>query len=293
VHSEDHVQHMRAVCSGDDIVWAGPEARASRRSWDASLHAVGGMLQAVDLLLANEMSNAYLLMRPPGHHASAERAMGFCLFNAVAVAARYAQAKDVGRVAIVDWDVHHGNGTQDIFYADGSILFISLHQDGLYPAGSGSLAEIGTGEGEGFTVNVPLPAGTGDPGYVCAFDVVVEPVIRNFEPDLVLVSAGQDPAASDPLGRMSVTTEGFRAIAARVKKLADEVCGGRILAYQEGGYSVEHKPFCTLAIIEALADLPPSFAGDPLEIDVPLELGSAQSSAVESAATALRKWWPT
>jgi acetoin utilization deacetylase AcuC-like enzyme len=293
VHSKNHIEHVRAVCSGDDIVWAGPEARASRRSWNASLHAVGGLLEAVDLLLANEMSNAYLLMRPPGHHASADRAMGFCLFNAVAVAARYAQAKDVGRVAIVDWDVHHGNGTQDVFYADGTVLFVSLHQDGLYPAGSGTLAEVGTGEGEGFTVNVPLPAGTGDHGYAYAFEAVVEPVICKFEPDLVLVSAGQDPAASDPLGRMSVTTEGFRAMASRVKSVADEICGGRILAYQEGGYSVEHKPFCTLAIIEALADLPPSLEGDPLEIDVPLELGGKQLSAVQRAAGAHRKRWAT
>jgi acetoin utilization deacetylase AcuC-like enzyme len=293
VHSEGHVERVRAACASDEIVWVGPEARASRASWDPSLLAVGGLLEAVDHVLAGRLSNAYVLQRPPGHHASADRAMGFCLFNAVAVAARYAQGRGLARVAVVDWDVHHGNGTQDIFYADDSVLFVSLHQDGLYPPGSGTLAEVGTGDGQGLTVNIPLPAGTGDAGYACAFGAVVEPVVSNFGPDIILVSAGQDPAASDPLGRMSATTEGFRAMAERLASVANEVCGGRIVAFQEGGYSVEHMPYCTLAIIEALAGLPPSFDGDPLEVDAPTELGGNQLSAVQRAATGLKRWWPT
>jgi acetoin utilization deacetylase AcuC-like enzyme len=160
----------------------------------------------------------YELLRPPGHHVSAKTAMGFCLFNAVAIAARYAQQLlGLGRVAILDWDVHHGNGTQDVFFDDPSVLFLSLHQDGLYPPESGSLAEIGHAKGEGYNLNLPLPAGTGDPGYERALEVVVEPTIRQFGPDVILISAGQDPAASDPLGRMSVTTEGFRAPSQRAR----------------------------------------------------------------------------
>jgi acetoin utilization deacetylase AcuC-like enzyme len=293
VHSEAHLIRVRAACARDEVVWVGPEARASRSSWDPSLLAAGGLLSAVDLVLTGKLSNAYLLLRPPGHHASADRAMGFCLFNAVAVGARHAQLRGLGRVAIVDWDVHHGNGTQDIFYGDDSVLFVSLHQDGLYPAGSGTLTEVGTGDGEGFTVNIPLQAGTGDAGYALAFDAVVEPVVRRFGPDIILVSAGQDPAASDPLGRMSATTEGFRAMATRLVSLANEVCEGRILAFQEGGYSVEHMPYCTLAIIEALAGLPPTFDGDPLEIDVPTDMGDGQLGAVERAARVQRRWWGT
>jgi acetoin utilization deacetylase AcuC-like enzyme len=282
VHAPEHVEAVCEAHRRGGVQWVGPEARVSAGSWQAALLAVGGLLETVARVAAGSLANGYVLLRPPGHHAAAGRPMGFCLFNAVAVAARTLG----GRVAIVDWDVHHGNGTQEIFWRDPSVLFVSLHQDDLYPKGLGAVAERGGGAGEGATVNVPLPAGTGDEGYELAFQRVVAPALRRFGPDFILVSAGQDAAASDPLGRMSVTTEGFRALAAGVKQLAEELCGGRVVAFQEGGYSLDHLPLCTLAIVEALACLPPSWPSDPLELDVPARLTEAERRAVDVAAEA-------
>lgn len=278
VHPAVLIETVRAASERGGLEWVGPEARTSAATWTAARLAVGGLLEAVDRVVAGELENAFVCCRPPGHHASAEQAMGFCLFNAVAVAARHVG----GRVAIIDWDVHHGNGTQEIFYADPSVLFVSLHQDDLYPKGMGTLEQ----RGDGTTVNIPLPAGTGDDGYRYAFEQVVAPAVRRFGPDFILVSAGQDAAASDTHGRMSVTTEGFRAMATATKLLAEELCGGRVVAFLEGGYSLDHLPLCTLAIVEALAGLPPSWERDPLELDVPTALGDDARHAVDAAARA-------
>jgi acetoin utilization deacetylase AcuC-like enzyme len=283
VHTERHVEAMRAACAQDGVVWVGPEARVTRASWQAALVAVGGLLECVDRVADGSLATAYVFCRPPGHHASADRAMGFCLFNAVAIAARRLQRRHgIERLAIVDWDVHHGNGTQAIFDDDASVLFVSLHQDGLYPKGSGAL-----GEGGATTLNVPLPAGTGDDGYVLAFEQVVAPALRAFRPEFVLVSAGQDPAAGDTHGRMSMTTEGFRALAAGTRSLAADLCDARTVAFQEGGYGLDHLPFCNLAVVEALAGLPPSWRKDPLELDVPEGVSDEVRRAVEAAAMRL------
>ena len=265
VHPASLIETVRSASERGGLEWVGPEARTSAGTWTAARLAIGGLLEAADRVLAGELENAFVCCRPPGHHASAEQAMGFCLFNAVAVAARHLG----GRVAIIDWDVHHGNGTQEIFYTEPSVLFVSLHQDDLYPKGSGTLEQ----RGDGTTVNIPLPAGTGDDGYRYAFERVVVPALRRFGPDFILVSAGQDAAASDTHGRMSVTTEGFRAMAAATKLLAEELCNGRVVAFLEGGYSLDHLPLCTLAIVEELAGLEPSWERDPLELDVPVVLG--------------------
>lgn len=292
VHAPDLIDRIEKACAGNELVWVGPEARAGRKSWKPALKAAGGAVRAVDAVLAGEVGNAYVLVRPPGHHASATVPMGFCLFNNVAIACRHAQKRrGVDKVAIVDWDVHHGNGTQAIFYEDSQVLFISLHQDHLYPVDTGSVAEMGNGAGEGATVNIPMPAGSGDRGYALAFDSIVEPLIRRFRPDLILASAGQDASAADPLGRMSVTTEGFRYMASHVTLLAGDVCDGRLVAVQEGGYSPDHMPYCTLAIIEAMAGLEPTLLGDPLELDVPIELQDSEVRAVNAAREAHRSRW--
>jgi len=284
VHDAATIQRVKAACDGDEIVWVGPDARAGRSSWRPALKAVGGSIQAVDDVISGKVDNAYALVRPPGHHASATVPMGFCLFNNIAIAARHAQKRHgLQKIAIVDWDVHHGNGTQAIFYDDPSVLFISLHQDGLYPRDTGTLAERGTGRGEGYNVNVPLPAGSSDLGYRLAFEKVVLPRVERFRPDLILVSAGQDASGADPLGRMSLTTEGFRAMSGMVRVLASELCGGRLVMLQEGGYSVDHMPFATLAIIEAMAGLEPALKGEPLELDGPNALQASEVAAVDAA----------
>jgi len=271
VHSALYIERIREACAREEHLVVGPEARVGPDSWEPALLSAGGGLAAVEWALEAPDRRAYVLTRPPGHHASAEQAMGFCLFNNVALAARRAQQLGAERVAIVDWDVHHGNGTEDVFAADPSVLFVSLHQDDLYPAGRGRAEDRGVGEGIGATVNVPLPAGSGDGAYARAVGDVVAPAVSAFGPDLILVSAGQDAAASDPLGRMSVTAEGFRAMTRALAGLSDTHCDGRLVAVQEGGYSTDHMPFCTLAIVEELAGLEPTFATDPMELDVPAD----------------------
>jgi acetoin utilization deacetylase AcuC-like enzyme len=269
VHSAPHIERIREACARGETLEVGPGARVGPDSWEPALLSAGGALAAVEWALAEPRRRAYVLTRPPGHHASAEQAMGFCLFNNVALAARRAQQLGAERVAIVDWDVHHGNGTEDVFAADPSVLFVSLHQQDLYPAGRGRAEDRGTGEGLGTTVNLPLPAGSGDRAYARAMSDAVVPAVSAFAPDLILVSAGQDAAASDPLGRMCVTAEGFRAMTGALAELAETHCDGRIVALQEGGYSTDHMPFCTLAIVEELAGLEPSFATDPMVLDIP------------------------
>jgi acetoin utilization deacetylase AcuC-like enzyme len=222
-----------------------------------------------------------VLARPPGHHAEREASMGFCLFNNMGVAARWAQQEHcVGRIAVIDWDVHHGNGTEEIFYEDGSVLTISLHQDRLYPPDRGGVDVKGGGDGEGRNVNIPLPAFTGDEGYALAFERIVEPVVRAFEPELILVGAGQDASASDPLGRMAITTTGYRALTDRVLALA---AGRPIVFNLEGGYSLFHLPLANLAILEGLLGIPPAFPEDPIGCDVPDTLRDDVLAAVAAA----------
>lgn len=255
VHSRGHVDHVRRVClaGGGET---GEYAPASPESYDVALLAVGGALAAVDAVLNGIVRNAYVLSRPPGHHATPDQAMGFCFFNNVAIAARYAQDRyALRRVAILDWDVHHGNGTQAAFYADREVLFISLHQEDWYPTGSGAVTQTGEGDGEGYTINVPLPAGTGNAGYLEALDRVVLPAISQFRPELIIVSAGQDASGVDPLGRMAMSSNGFREIASRVADLADRICGGLLVACHEGGYSQGYAPICTWAVIEGMSNV--------------------------------------
>jgi acetoin utilization deacetylase AcuC-like enzyme len=253
IHTRDYiarVRHLAAAGGGD----AGVNAPLGPDGFAIAALAAGGATAAVDAVIGGTVRNAYALVRPPGHHAVADRGLGFCIFNNIAIAARHAQrAHGLRRVAIVDWDVHDGNGTHEAFYDDGDVLFISLHQEGLFPVDMGLVEQTGRGAGEGRTVNIPLPPGSGDAAYAAAFARIVAPVVRQFAPELLLISCGLDASAFDPLGRMNLSTDAFRMMTRFALDLADECCGGRLVVIHEGGYSQTYVPACTLAVIETLA----------------------------------------
>jgi acetoin utilization deacetylase AcuC-like enzyme len=221
-------------------------------SWDVAARAAGGVLNAVDAVCRGEVSNAFCAVRPPGHHANASRGMGFCLFNNVALAARYAQQHHgVGRVMIVDWDVHHGNGTQDIFYDDGSVFFFSTHQWPLYP-GTGRADETGEGQGTGSTMNFPFPAGSGRAEILGAVENALIPAAAKFQPELVLISAGFDSRVGDLLGRFTLTDRDFADLTRAVMSIADQHASGRLVSMLEGGYSLEGLGSAAAAHVTAL-----------------------------------------
>ncbi len=242
-----------------------PETAASGGSWEAALHAAGAACDAVERLLAGDAAAAFCGMRPPGHHAERDRAMGFCLFNSIAVGAEHALAAGgVERVMILDWDVHHGNGTEEIFKASDRVLFSSIHQWPLYP-GTGAHDYVGEGRGEGFTLNMPVPAGTGGQEFLALIQHVVAPVARSFEPGLLAISAGFDAHRADPLASCLVETDGFGQMAAAVRILGQEV-GAPILMCLEGGYQPDALAQSVLATLAALgsADEPPLADPDPV-----------------------------
>jgi len=255
VHADAYVDRIRELSQGHGGD-AGSETPFGNGSFEIAQLAAGGTITAVDAVLDGSVANAYALVRPPGHHALPDFGMGFCIFANVAVGIRHAQAaRGVGRVAVVDWDVHHGNGTQAIFWEDPSVLAISLHQDGLYPVHSGPLDETGAGAGTGTTLNLPLPAGSGAGAYLAALDQVVVPALEAFAPELIVIASGFDASALDPLGRMLLPAEAFGQMTARLLAAADRLCDGRIVASHEGGYSAAYVPFCGLAVIETLSGL--------------------------------------
>ena len=218
---------------------AGGDVSVSAESGEIALHAAGGVIDAVDAVLSGKADNAFCAVRPPGHHARPAAAMGFCLFNNVAIAARHAQKHHgLERVAIVDWDVHHGNGTQEIFYEDGSVLFFSTHQSPWYP-GTGHAGETGEGKGAGLTINRPFPAGSGRTEILAAFRESLLPALENFRPDLILISAGFDSRAGDPLGQFRLTDADFSEMTRLLTDAAARLCGDRLVSALEGGYNLE------------------------------------------------------
>jgi len=261
IHTRRYIDQVKAI-SQKGGGYLDIDTILSQHSYDAALMAAGGAVTAVDAAIGG-YDGAFALVRPPGHHAMPDRGMGFCIFNNVAIAAKHAQARGLKKVLIVDWDVHHGNGTNAIFYSDRSVLYFSTHQHPHYP-GTGRMNEVGEDGAEGTKVNVPLPSGTGDEGYLMAFRSILKPIALEFDPDIVLVSAGQDPHRDDPLGGMCLTAAGFGAIAGVVKDVANACCQGRLAAVLEGGYNLQAQSVAIVAEIKAFQGAGPSVEGfDP------------------------------
>jgi len=232
-------------------------------SYDVALLSAGGACRAVDAVVDGEADSVFALIRPPGHHAIPSGAMGFCLFANVAIAARHAQQRGLARPLIVDFDVHHGNGTQDVFYADPSVLFISTHENGIYP-GTGALEEIGEGAGKGFTLNVPLRAGAGNAAFDRIAAEIIAPAAARFAPDILFVSAGFDAHWRDPLAHLQLTIAGYARLARALKELAAQHCGGKIVFVLEGGYELEALSGGVIACLRVLLGEDPASIPDPL-----------------------------
>ena len=251
VHTREYIKEIeeKATSGGG---WLDPDTVMSAGSYEAALYAAGGLIRAVEAVMAGEVASAFALVRPPGHHATSRQAMGFCLFNNIAIAARYALAEySLERILIIDFDVHHGNGTQDTFYSDPQVMYISTHEYPFYP-GTGSLDETGSGAAEGTNINIPLPAGCGDAEYLKVFEQIIVPAAQRFNPRLILVSAGYDTHRDDPLAMMEVSTSGFIQMAEIIKGLADELCGGRLALTLEGGYDLNALAVSVKATFDAL-----------------------------------------
>jgi acetoin utilization deacetylase AcuC-like enzyme len=237
-HEPYYVESVLKLIASGETELAGGDVSVCEESGEVALHAAGGVIDVVDAVLTDRVQNAFCAVRPPGHHARPAAAMGFCIFNNIAIAARHAQRQHgVGRIAIIDWDVHHGNGTQEIFYSDGSVLFFSTHQWPWYP-GTGHSSETGEGQGLGLTINCPLPAGSGRKEVFSAFRERLFPALENHRPELLLVSAGFDSRAGDPLGQFLLTDADFADLTDMLLDFANRACKGRIVSILEGGYNL-------------------------------------------------------
>lgn len=238
IHSSDYVSKIEST-KGKPYTYLDPDTQTNDKSYDSAVLAAGGVCEAIRMVCSGELKNAFALIRPPGHHAEKDRAMGFCIFNNVAIGARYAQRSlGIDKVLIVDWDLHHGNGTQHVFEDDPTVLYFSTHQYPYYP-GTGSFMEVGISEGIGFTVNLPLSPGYGDGEYVWFFENLLKPIILQFRPGLILISAGFDIYYQDPLGGMKVTPNGFAGMTSSIMESAKECADGKIVVCLEGGYHIE------------------------------------------------------
>ncbi len=281
VHSAAMIEQVRRASAAE--AWLNLDTYTTTGTWQAALHAAGGAITAVEMVASGQATNAFALVRPPGHHATPSQSMGFCMFNNIAIAARHAHAQfGVQRLAIVDYDVHHGNGTQDCFYADEHVLFCSTHGSPLYP-GTGMVQETGQDAGQGTTLNVPLPFNTGDRGFQQVYDDVLLPVVRRFQPDMILVSAGYDAHWADPIGPLALSVTGYRALTERLVRLADELCGGKIVLVLEGGYNLDALAACTLAALRVLL-------GQAAELD-PLGPAPMREPDVTPLVTRLQTVW--
>ena len=291
IHTSAYIESIRersAQMGGE----AGEGTPFGRGSYEIASLAAGGCIAAVDAVLDGTVANVYALVRPPGHHAESARGRGYCIFANAAIAVRHAQAeRGLARVAIVDWDVHHGNGSESAFYDDPSVLTISLHQEEHYPAGRGRVTDAGEGAGLGYNLNIPLPAGTGRGGYEHAFERVVLPALDAFAPELIVVASGLDASWMDPGGRMNLTPDCYRRLTRTLMAAADRLCDGRLVLLHEGGYSTLAVPYCGLAVLEALTGHATSVAFDEATDGDPAQrpLHQHERDAVTAAAANLRE----
>jgi acetoin utilization deacetylase AcuC-like enzyme len=287
VHDRDHIERIAGTAGRAAML--DPDTFTSPESYDLARLAAGGALVGVDHAMAGGGS-ALVLVRPPGHHAERDRAMGFCLFNNVAVAAAYGRARGARRVAVVDIDVHHGNGTQAIFEDDPDVLYVSTHQYPCYP-GTGAAGEIGHGAGRGRTVNVPIEPGAGDDDYAHALGQIVVPVLTEFAADLTILSVGYDAHVQDPLAQMQVTTDGYRAMLAALRAAADAASAGRLVVVTEGGYDLPALGACLDATVEVLASSPTP-NGAAAVAPRASGPGIRGREAVEAVRAVQRPFWP-
>ncbi|MDD3717349.1 MAG: histone deacetylase [Actinomycetota bacterium] len=290
VHPRKYIDKVRKTAESGGG-WLDPDTHVGVRSYDAALKSAGAVLEGLERIFSGDIDNAFCLVRPPGHHATEERGMGFCLFNNNAIAARFA-IKEFGirRVFILDWDAHHGNGLQDIFYDDNKVLYVSLHQYPHYP-GTGSTSELGIGAGEGFTINFPLPARSGEEVYLAAFDQVIAPIVRTYQPELVLISAGYDGHFSDQLCSMLLRGNSYAEMAMRLKGMAEEYCGGKMMAALEGGYNL-------VGIAISITNTIAVMAGEEVRLEEDVDIETIHPSSrrgmeiVESTRETLSEYWP-
>lgn len=288
VHTAAHITQIKTLsglATGGD---PGDNAPVPYGAFEIALLAAGGAITAVEAVMSGNVDNAYALLRPAGHHARPDRSMGFCLFSNAAIAGRHLLAQQqVERIAYVDWDVHHGNGTQAAFYDEPRALTISIHQDRLYPVDDGFVDQIGEGAASGTNINVPLPAGCGVEAYCAVYDRVVLPALEAFRPDIIIVPSGFDAGAMDPMGRMMMHSEGYRRLTKKLIAIADKVCGGRLVFLHEGGYSRWTVPFFGLAVIEELSGITTGTVDPHLRYHKLLggqDLLPHQSAAIDAAA---------
>lgn len=255
VHTPEHLYHIQelSAAGGGDT---GVITVCGQGSYEIAMLSAGGVLAATDAVLDGQVQNAYALVRPPGHHAMPNEAQGFCIFSNAAIAGKYAlETRGLDRIAFVDWDIHHGNGTEAAFWSDPNALTISIHQDRFYPADRGLVEQCGEGAGEGYNINIPLPPGSGVGAYVAAYEQVVIPALQRYKPDLIIVPSGFDAGALDPFGRNMMHSEGYRTLTRMMKEVASQVCDGSLVMCHEGGYSRATVPFYGLAVMEELSDV--------------------------------------
>ena len=283
IHTKYYLQSI-ANTAGASIM-LDPDTVTSEETYDTARLAAGGLLSLIEAVFSNEVENGFALVRPPGHHAERDRAMGFCIFNNIAIGAAYTLKRGwVDKILIVDWDVHHGNGTQNAFYNTSKVLYFSTHQYPHYPM-TGRLQEVGEGEGEAYTVNVPLSAGHGDKDYLYIFNYLLKPIAYDFKPGLILVSAGFDPYIDDPLSGMGLTVNGFGYLAYVLREIANEVCDNHLILTLEGGYALKGLAHSVETVIRVLL-------GEDIHPPEDFLKGYSPSNSIKKAMDFHKKFWP-